>query len=134
MIRRSRTLVALLALLSLSTFIAESAWALVCSPGVMACEAGVETCAAGMAMHPERGSHPAPSHYPAPPAEHSQHAPSGAPACPMAFASGSCAVAALPSLAVDARPEAAGHQSVLPSFDRTTALLVVSGHFRPPRA
>lgn len=121
MIRRSRTLVALLALVALSAFIAESAWALVCHPGMGACEAGMEMC-------PPEAQHEAPS------PDGSGRAPSHAPVCPMAMASGGCAVVAMPAAAVAAQPEIVQSYPTLPSLDRTPDLLIVAVPFRPPRA
>jgi hypothetical protein len=52
----------------------------------------------------------------------------------MMVAAGACAVAALPAVALTARPELVPQRRVLPSFDRTPDRIAVAAHFRPPRA
>jgi hypothetical protein len=134
MFRRSRPLVALLALLALSAFVAESAWALVCAPTMQACEAGMDACVSEVAPSADSGMHLGATHHGGTSPGDSHSAPSDAPVCPMAMAAGGCATAALPAASIVAQPEIVQHDAVLPVFDRTPDLLVVAAHFRPPRA
>lgn len=131
MIRRSRTLVALLALITLSAFLAESAWALLCPPGM---EMGGS--AAGVVA--DAGAHTGGTHHSAPAPDHSDHAPSDSsdsPGCPPGMASaGTCGSGALPAATAVARAPAAEQTTPLLLSDHTPDLLLVAGHFRPPRA
>jgi hypothetical protein len=121
-----------MALLSLSAFLAEGAWALSCSPPIAACEAGMDACASTpSADSPE----PAPAaHHGSPSSEGTRQVPSDSPACPMMVAAGACGVAALPAAALTARPDVVQQNLVLPPFDRTPDRIAVAAHFRPPRA
>lgn len=132
MIRRFRPLVALLALVALSAFVAESAWTLVCPPGM---EMGGSAAAAVA----DSGAHTNGMHRPAPAPDHSGHAPSDSPdspACPLAVASAcsGCVIVAFPADMAAAQTPVTEHEAVLLLLDRTPDLLVVAGHFRPPRA
>lgn len=133
MIHRSRTLVALFALLALSAFLVDSAWALACSPRMAECGAGMEMCADEAAASAHSGDAAA-AHHSSPTTDHTQGAPSDAHPCPMALMSGGCVVAALPAPTVLTQTVVAQTVVVLPSLDQTPDLLVVAGHFRPPRA
>lgn len=133
MIRRSRTLVALLALIALSAFLAESALALVCAPTMQACEAGMEACASETGPLTDFDAHAGAGHQSTPASHDSQSAPSDAPICPMAVAASGCVATALPAGGT-IEPESVQHDVVLPSVDPAPDFVIVGGHFRPPRA
>ena len=132
--RRSRALVALLALFTLSALVAESAWALVCVPATVACEADMAACAADAGAMTHAGGTASDAHHPAPPSDDSSGAPMDAAGCPMAMAAGGCATVALPAIAVAAQPEIVQPDALRAPTSRTPDLLVVAAHFRPPRA
>lgn len=132
MIRRSRTRLALLALIALSAFLTESAWAIVCPPAM-------EMGGSVVGVVADAGAHTGGTHHSAPAPDNSEHAPSGSsdsPDCPlgMASAGGACASGVLPAATGIARPPAAERETALLPSDHTLDLLLVAGHFRPPRA
>jgi hypothetical protein len=122
--RRLRVAGALLALIALSAYFAESVVAVACLPG-MDHDALVLEGAAHGSMH-----HDAPANTG--PADDSR---GDAPRCPLGMAGGGSCVALILPVAVSVdRPGAADPETALPLIEDTHDLLLVAAHFRPPRA
>jgi hypothetical protein len=125
---RLRTLAALLALFALSAYFAESVMASWCMPGA---ETSAPAEAAAPAGH--AGMHHGGTEGDAPGSEHSD---SEMPPCPsgMTGAGASCVAASLPATSEPARAAPTSRASLLLALVQSPDLLLVSAHFRPPRA
>lgn len=123
-----RVAAALLALIALSAYFAESVMAAWCLPGV-------ETAASAEAVAP--AGHTAMHHGGTPvDAPEPQHSGSGVPACPfgMTGSGTSCVAVPLPAVREGVRAAPATESTLLPVAVRSPAMLLVTSHFRPPRA
>lgn len=127
---RLRTLAALLALFALSAYFAESVMASWCAPAD-AVPAAVSGDGADADSH--GGAHHHGSSESAPGTEHSE---SHSSSCPFGMMGGgaSCVSASLPAAGEIARPAPAIQVALLPLSDQSPGLLLVTAHFRPPRA
>ncbi len=125
---RIRTLVALLALFALSAYFAESVMASWCVPGA-------ETSASADAPAP--GAHSGAHHGgPQSGAPASEHSDSEAPPCPfgMTGTGASCVAVPLPATSELTRAAPISQASLLLLLVQSPDLLLVTAHFRPPRA
>jgi hypothetical protein len=125
---RLRTLAALLALFALSAYFAESVMASWCMPG-----AETSASADGSAPGAHAGMHHGVPQGGSPEAEYPD---SEAPPCPfgMTGAGASCVAAPLPATSEPVRAVPIAQASLLLLLVQSPDLLLVTAHFRPPRA
>jgi hypothetical protein len=129
MIFPRRSLAALMALLLLSGMVVEGLAASLCPPDM-------QGHAAAVSLSTESGAHAGMHHQSGEPTGDSEGSHSSAPPCApgMAGAGSSCLAVPLPASASDVNPVLPVSAVPLLFVDGTHDELVVSPHFRPPRA